>query len=347
MTLDFQIKKGFGSDNHCGAHPKIAQAIIDCNKGHVPSYGTDELCERAIEVFKKNFGTRTQVYFVFNGSAANTLSLKALTQSFNSVFCSDVSHIYNDECGAPEMIGHCKLIPLASQNGKINLKTITEQYVRLGDQHSTQPKVISLTQPTEVGTVYSLKEIKEICDFAHSKNMYVHVDGARLPNAAVTLNCTFKELTTDLGVDVISFGGTKNGLVFGEAVLFLMPQLAQNFQYIRKQCLQLPSKSRFVAAQFLALFEKELWRDNATYVTKLAQSLYQEVKDIKSIEVTEPVQSNAVFIKMPKEYVKILRDKYFFYVWDEKTFECRIMMSFDNTIEEIKDFARLIRELEL
>mgnify|MGYP001559702365 FL=1 len=176
--------------------------------------------------------------------------------------------------------------------------------------------------------------------------MYVHIDGARLPNAAVSLNCTFKEMTTDLGVDVVSFGGTKNGLIFGEAILFLMPQLAQNFQYIRKQCLQLPSKSRFIAAQFLALFENDLWQQNALYVNQLATSLLHEIKDIKSIQVTEPVQSNAVFVKIPKEFFKPLREKYFFYVWDEKTFECRIMMSFDNTIDEIKDFAKQIRELE-
>lgn len=341
----YPLRKGFGSDNHCGAHPKIMKALSDANVGHLPSYGTDELTEQCIAEFRRHFGKSTEVYFVFNGTAANTLSLRALTQSYNSVFCSDVAHVYLDECGAPEIMGHCKLIPLTSVGGKITSSQISENLVRLGDQHSTQPKAITITQPTEMGTVYTLREIKEIVDLCHKNNLYVHVDGARLPNACVSLGCTFKELTSDLGVDIVSFGGTKNSLVFGEAILILNSKLGSDFKYIRKQSMQLPSKSRYIAAQFLALFKNDLWKENAEHILKLAKLLQEEVKGIPTVKVTQEVQSNAVFATIPKELLKPLREHFFFYVWDEKTFECRWMISFDTTESEIKEFAKLIRQL--
>ncbi len=340
-----EIKKGFGSDNHCGAHPEILAALACANTGHMPSYGTDEFSEACIAEFRRHFGSKTEVFFVFNGTAANVLSLKTLTQSFNSVFCSDVSHVYNDECGAPEIIGHYKLSPLPSCGGKITASQISEHLVRRGDQHATQPKAVSITQPTELGTVYTLREIRDIVEICHENKMYVHVDGARLPNACVSLGCSFQELTTDLGVDIVSFGGTKNSLVFGEAILILNPKLGADFKYIRKQSMQLPSKSRYVAAQFLALFKDDLWKKNAEHILTLAKLLEKEVKDIPKIKVTQKVESNAVFAIIPKELLKPLREKFFFYVWDEKTFECRWMISFDNTTEEIKEFARLIRDL--
>ena len=343
--MEFAFKKGFGSDNHCPVHPKIMQALVDANRGHLPSYGTDELCTRATDVFRKHFGSRTEVFFVFNGTAANTLSLRAMTRSFNTVFCADISHIYNDECAAPEIIGQCKLIPLAAKNGKITAAQIEEHLVRLGDQHATQPKAVSITQPTEMGTVYSIEEIKTICDVAKRHGLYVHIDGARLPNACVSLNCTFSQMTSDLGVDVVSFGGTKNSLMFGEAILFLNTTLAKDFQYIRKQCLQLPSKSRYIAAQFLALFDDNLWRTNSEYILKLAKRLRDEVRDIPHVKVTQEVQSNAVFAEIPKSFLKPLREKFFFYVWDERTFECRWMISFDTTEQEIIEFAQILREL--
>ncbi len=345
MELNFEFKKGFGSDNHCAAHPLIMEALVQSNRGHLPSYGTDELCEQAYEMFRQHFGPQTKTYFVFNGSAANTLSLRAMTQSFHSVYCSEASHIYNDECAAPEMIGHCKLIPLTAPHGKVTISEIEKQYVRLGDQHASQPRVISITQPTELGTVYTIQEIKTLCDYAHSKGLLVHMDGARLPNAAIGLNATFKEMTTDLGVDVVSFGGTKNGLVFGEAILFLNAKLSENFQYIRKQCLQLPSKSRFVAAQFLALLNGDLWRTNAEHVLKMARVMRDELLRIPKVEITQLVESNAVFAKIPRDVIKSLRDQYFFYVWDQHTFECRLMMSFDTTVDEIRDFAAIIQRM--
>jgi threonine aldolase len=337
------MAKGFGSDNHCTVHPKIMEALTAANHGHMPSYGTDELTSECTKEFKRHFGKDTEVYFVFNGTAANTLSLKTLTQSYNSVFCSDTAHVYLDECGAPEIIGHCKLIPLPATEGKISAKQIQENLIRLGDQHYTQPKAVTLTQPTEMGTVYTLKEIKDIVDLCHKHNLYVHLDGARLPNACVSLDCTFKELTTDLGVDIVSFGGTKNSLMFGEAVLILNPKIGPDFKYIRKQGMQLPSKSRYVAAQFLALFKNDLWKENAAHELKLAKLLYEEIKDIKGITITQKVESNAVFVIIPKHLLKPIREKFFFYVWDEKTFECRWMVSFDNTEAEVKEFAKLIR----
>lgn len=338
-----EIKKGFGSDNHCGVHPKILEALVAANYGHMPSYGTDEISNQAIAEFRKHFGKDTEVYFVFNGTAANTLSLRALTQSFNSAFCTDIAHVQSDECGAPEILGQCKLVPLPSKDGKLTAQQISENLIRRGDQHATQAKAVTITQPTEYGTVYSLKEIKDIVDVAHRNGLYVHIDGARLPNACVSLNCTFKELTTDLGVDVVSFGGTKNSLMFGEAILFLNKDLARDFKYIRKQYMQLPSKSRFIAAQFLALFKNDLWKENAEHILRLAKLLRDEVKDIPHVKITQKVESNAVFAIIPKDVYKKVCEKFFFYVWDEKTWECRLMLSHDNTEEEVKEFATLLK----
>lgn len=345
--LDYEIKNGFGSDNHSGVHPQIMQAIVDCNHGHLPSYGTDPICKKAHELFEKIFETDLASYFVFNGTASNTLALKAMTSGFHSVFCSDVAHINVDECGAPEAIAHCKLIPLPSKHGKISLSQVEEKLQRLGDQHSAQPKVISLTQPTELGTLYSMNEIKEFCDFAHRKGLYVHIDGARAANAVVSANLSFAEMFSQTGVDVLSLGGTKNGFLFGEAVLFFDRSLASHFKYIRKQGLNLPSKSRFIAAQFVEYFKSDLWRQISEQSNKMASELEQLIKDIPGVEITHPVQSNSVFAKIPRPWVKKVRKDYFFYVWDEKTFETRLMCSFDTSFDDLQGLASALKQASL
>ncbi len=339
------MKRGFGSDNHSGIHPEIFNALSEANQAHAPSYGTDEWSEKAISLFQKEFGPKAEVFFVFNGTAANVLSLRALLTPFQSVLCSDQAHLQVDECGAPEFFAGCKVIDLPSQQGKLPLQTLKEAVIRRGDQHFSQVKVISLTQPTELGTCYSLQEIKDIVEWAHNENLWVHMDGARLANAAHFLQKDFRQFTTDLGVDVISFGGTKNALMMGEAVIFLNPRLAENFKYIRKQSAQLPSKTRFIAAQFERYLQNGLWREIAAHSCSMAEKLYLGLSDVKELEITAPRQSNAVFVRLPKTWVKSLREHSFFYVWNEKTFECRLMTSWDTSSQDIDDFLSRVREL--
>lgn len=336
--------KGFGSDNHSGVHPQLLQAIINSNSEHAPSYGTDEYSEKAKALFKNLFGASTQVYFVFNGTAANVLALRAIMKRHQSVLCTSMSHLNMDECGAPEFFAG-KLIPLDSVNGKLTLDILKEYFIRRGDQHFSQSQVVSLTQPTEVGTCYSINEIKEITDWVHSQNMYVHIDGARLANAVHFLKTSFKEMTTDLGVDIISFGGTKNGLMMGEAILVINPELGEDLKYIRKQSAQLPSKTRFIAAQFIAYLENDLYKEISHHSCSMAEYLYQKLQDIKKIKITYSRQSNAVFVKIPQNWIKPLREKNFFYVWDEKTFECRLMTCWDTTKHEIDEFTKLAHQL--
>lgn len=312
------MKRGFGSDNHSGIAPEMLQALIEANQFHAPSYGTDDWSLKAEEIFKTHFGTQSQVFFVFNGTAANVLALRSLVKPYQSVLVSDLSHLNVDECGAPEFFTGAKLLSLQSHQGKISLADLKASLIRRGDQHYSQVRALSLTQPTELGTCYSLKELKEIIDWAHLEKILVHLDGARLANAAVSLGVSLKELTTDLKVDVVSFGGTKNGLLFGEAVVFLNPTLAEDFKYIRKQSAQLPSKTRFLAAQFAAYLQNEVWKKLATHSCEMAERLHQALKVIPQLEITAPRQSNAVFVKIPKSWVQSLRKEYFFYVWDEK-----------------------------
>ncbi|MEJ2056163.1 MAG: beta-eliminating lyase-related protein [Calditrichaceae bacterium] len=241
-------KRGFASDNNAGVHPDILQAIMDCNTGHTIGYGEDYYTNEAIAQFKEVFDENIDVYFVYGGTGANVLGLNALTQSHQAVFCCESAHIYVDECGAPEKFTGSKLIPLPSTNGKIEMEQVIPHLHSVGFPHHVQPKVISISQPTEYGTIYTVEEIQALAYFAHKNNMYLHMDGARLANAAAALECELKNITCDAGVDVLSFGGTKNGMMFGEAVVFFDPNLSTEFKYMRKQGMQLHSKMRFIAA---------------------------------------------------------------------------------------------------
>lgn len=340
--------KGFGSDNHSGVHPELLKALIECNVEHAPSYGTDDFSNAAIKSFKNLFGSQAEVFFVFNGTASNTLALRFLCDRHESILCSEVSHLNLDECGAPEFFAG-KLIPLSHTHGKIALETLEKSLIRKGDQHYSQSRVVSITQPTELGTCYSRAEIKAIADWAHTNQLYLHIDGARLTNALVELKCSFKEMTTDLGVDIVSFGGTKNGLMMGEAILVLNTELAktskQKLKYIRKQTAQLPSKTRFIASQFNRYLQNNLYMDIASHSCAMAQRLHEGLQSIPHVKITAPRQSNAVFVIIPKDWIKTLKDKYFFYVWDEKTFECRIMTSWDTKAEEVDGFIHQLRQL--
>lgn len=335
----------FASDNSSGVHPEIMDAIIKVNTNHVSGYGHDIYTERAINKFKEFFGDGIEVFFVYNGTGANVSALSNITRPFNSIICSDVSHINVDECGSPEKFSGCKLLDLPSVNGKITIEELEKTTKYLGVEHHSQPSVISITQSTEYGTLYSLDEIKEISKFAKKHGMYLHMDGARICNAIVSLNTTFKEMTIDCGVDVLSFGGTKNGMMYGEAVIFLNKDLAKRFEYTRKQTTQLASKMRFISAQFEALLSNNLWKKNAENANKMTKLLYDEVSKIDFIKITQPVQVNSIFAILPKEVTIKLQEKFAFYTWDENTDEVRWMCSFDTREEEIKEFVSYLKTI--
>ena len=337
--------RGFASDNNSGIHPEILNAINSVNIGHTIGYGNDPYTNRAVEKLKEVFGPDVDVYFVFIGTAANVLGLTAVTRSYNSIICAESSHIHQDECGAPENYSGCKLLHVPTSNGKLTVDGINHHMYGLDFEHHSQPKVISITQATEMGTIYSPEEIKEISDFAHRHKMIVHMDGARIANAAVAIGSGFKEITGDLGVDVLSFGGTKNGMMYGEAVIFFNKKLSEDFKYIRKQGMQLASKMRFIGAQFEAYLSNDLWKKNAEHANKMARMLADEVSKLPQVKITQKVESNGVFSIIPKEIIPILQEEFFFYIWNEANSEVRWMTSFDTTEEDIQQFIEVLKGL--
>jgi threonine aldolase len=335
-------RRGFASDNNAGIHPVLLESIAAANTGHVVAYGDDEYTRHAEKAFRNHFGESADVFFVLTGTGANVLSLASFTRSFNSVICAETAHIQVDECGAPEKFTQCKLLPVATPDGKLTTEGIRKYLHGFGFEHHAQPRVISISQPTEMGTVYTPSEIRSLADLAHQNHMILHMDGARLANAAVSLDLPFKAFTTDAGVDVLSFGGTKNGMLFGESVVFLKPGMSAEFKYLRKQGMQLASKMRYISAQFEAYLTQEVWRTNALHANKMAQLLYEKTSSIPGIKITQKVQANAVFAIIPAHLVEILQEKYFFYVWDEVASEVRWMTSFDTTAEDIEGFSSFL-----
>ncbi|MCD6113483.1 MAG: low specificity L-threonine aldolase [Bacteroidales bacterium] len=337
--------KSFASDNNSGVHPDILQSIIEANKGDAVGYGDDKYTKKAIKKFKEIFGEDTDVYFVFTGTGANIIGLKSITNTFNSIICAETAHINVDECGAPEIFTGCKLLPIPTKDGKINVEKIKCHIHDIGFEHHSQPKVVSITNTTELGTLYSCEEIKKISNYVHANNMYLHMDGARISNASASLKKGLKEITKDAGVDVLSFGGTKNGMMYGEAVLFFNKKLSENTKYFRKQSSQLCSKMRFISAQFIKFFENDLWLKNATHSNKMAKLLEEKLKDIPEITITQKVESNSVFAIIPQKYIKKLQEKYFFYMWDENKSEVRWMTSYDTEEKDIDNFVSAIKNI--
>ena len=337
--------KSFASDNNSGIHPAIMRAIETANFEHAIGYGDDLVTEQAVNAFKKLFNQEVDVYFVFNGTGANVLALTTLSNSFNSVICAQTSHINVDECGAPEKFSNCKLIPVLTPDGKLTPELILPYLKNFGDPHHSQPGIISISQVTELGTVYKPHEIKAISELAHKHGMFLHVDGARIANAVASLNGHINEIIFDAGVDVISFGGTKNGMMFGEAVIFFNKALSENFKFYRKQGMQLYSKMRFVSAQFIEYLKDDLWIYNAQHSNRMAQKLYQKIQSFPQLIVTQKVESNGIFVKLPENIVESLQEKYFFYPWDIEKSEYRWMCSFDTTEEDIDTFINSIKEL--
>jgi threonine aldolase len=337
--------KAFASDNYSGVHPEIMEALHQANHEHMGSYGADEITARVVKKFKSLFGDDTEVFFVYNGTGANVLGLTSATQSYNAIVCSELAHINVDESTAPEKFTVCKLIGLPTTNGKIYADQVENRIQRLGDQHHPQAKVISISQSTEYSTVYTAEEVKSLSEVAKKYNFYLHMDGARISNAAVSLGQDFKAFTKDAGVDVLSFGGTKNGMMFGEAVLFFNPALAKQFAFIRKQGMQLHSKMRFITAQFDALLSNDLWKRSASHANGMAKRLEHALRQIPQIKITQAVDGNGVFAIIPKEITEALQQEFFFYVWNDRTNECRLMCSFDTTEKEVDQFAEKAKAL--
>lgn len=336
--------KTFASDNYSGVHPEIMDALIKANTAHQISYGDDEITAEMNTIFRQHFGD-VEVLYAFNGTGANIVSLKCTVLPFQSVICTDSAHILVDECGGPTQNIGCTLVPLQTPDGKLTPEMIEHQLTFIGNVHHTQPKVISVSQSTELGTVYSRNELKALADFAHKHDMYLHVDGARISNAVAALGCTLKEATVDCGVDIMSFGGTKNGMMMGEAILIFNKELRKNAPYFHKQTAQLFSKNRFISAQFKALFTNELWKRMATHSNKMAELLASEISGIKGVTITQKVQANAIFVIIPKEIVETLRKAYRFYDWNSETGELRWMCSFDTTEEDVLGFSAKLKDL--
>jgi len=339
------MKKTFASDNYSGVHPDIMDALIRANQGHEASYGADPFTAEAVQKFKSYFGDDIEVFFAYNGTGANVLGLSAMTRSFDSIICSDLAHINVDESTAPERFMGCKLVTIPTKDGKIYPHEIEEKIQRIDDQHHPQARVISISQTTEYATVYTIDELKAISAVAKKHNLLFHMDGSRISNAAVSLQADFKAFTRDAGVEVLSFGGTKNGMMFGEAVIFFNTALAQNFKYIRKQGMQLHSKMRFISAQFGALLSNDLWKKNAGHANRMAKLLEAEIRKSPKAIITQKVEANGIFAIIPPSLVPALQEEHFFYVWNDKTSEVRLMCAFDTTEREIESFGKKLREL--
>jgi len=336
--------KSFASDNYSGIHPEIFEAIQRANRNHQISYGDDEFTEETNQLFESLFGKATVLY-TFNGTGANVTCLKCCTLPFQSVVCSEYAHILADECGAPTQSIGCSLLPLKTADAKLTPELIKPLLGRIGNVHNTQPKVISISQSTELGTVYSIAELKALCHLAHNNGMYVHLDGARISNAVAALGVSLKEATVDCGIDIMSFGGTKNGLMIGEAVLIFNDELKANAPYFHKQTAQLFSKNRFIAAQFGALLRNNLWHRMASHANSMAKLLESQIKGLPGVKITQSVDANALFVIIPERIIQPLRAQYPFYEWDAATHEQRWMCSFDTTEEEISGFVKALKEL--
>jgi len=338
-------KKTFASDNYAGVHPEIMAALAAANAGHEGSYGADTHTATCVGKFRELFGPDTEVFLVYNGTGANVVGLSAMTRSYHSVICPESAHINVDESTAPEKFTGCKLIPVPTPDGKLTPSLVKARIQRIGDQHHPQAKVISISQPTEYGTIYSVEEVKALAVLAKEHNLLLHMDGSRISNAAVALGSDFRTFSRDAGVDVLSFGGTKNGMMFGEAILVFRPELAIEMSYLRKQGMQLHSKMRYIAAQFNALLDNDLWSRSARHANAMAGRLAEGLARLPEVRLTQRVQVNGLFLVMPAALIPRVQEHSFFYVWNDATSEVRLMCSWDTSEDDVDDFLRHLENI--
>lgn len=336
--------RSFASDNNSGVHPLVMEALCRANKDHALGYGEDKWTQEAVSKIKETFSPDCEPLFVFNGTGSNVVALQLMTRPYHSIFCAETAHIYVDECGSPVKMTGCQIRPIVAPDGKLTPERIQPYLHGFGDQHHSQPKALYLSQCTELGTVYTAEELKRLTDFAHSYGMYVHMDGARIANACAALNVSLKELTVDCGIDVLSFGGTKNGLMMGECVVVFNKALQEEARFVRKQSAQLASKMRYLSCQFTAYLTEDLWLKNARHANAMARQLAEALKDFPGVRFTQRVESNQLFLAMPREDIDRMLESYFFYFWDEAKDEIRLVTSFDTTVEDIEEFIRVLKQ---
>jgi threonine aldolase len=335
--------KSFGSDNHAGAHQAVVEAVLAANTGDATAYGEDQWTRRATAELRELFRAEGDVFFVFNGSAANILGLSLLLRRHEAVICAESAHINTDECGAAEQILGTKLLTVPSPDGKISPEGLARHLRGRGDEHHAQPGAVAITQTTELGTCYSLSELRAIGEFCHANDLRLFIDGARLANAAARLDCSLADLAEY--ADALSFGGTKNGALGAEAVIVMRPELVTAARYLRKQQLQLASKMRFLSAQFLALLDHDLWRQSASHANAMAQRLARGIEGLPGVELAYPVESDAVFARLNPKHIEALQREWYFYMWDEDTSTVRWMTAFDTTESDVDQFVASITEV--
>ncbi|MFK0170703.1 threonine aldolase family protein [Streptomyces sp. NPDC090306] len=336
--------RGFASDNYAGAHPEILAALALANGGHQVAYGGDDYTENLQEIVRGHFGPRAEAFPVFNGTGANVVALQALTDRWGAVICAESAHINVDEGGAPERMGGLKLLTVPTPDGKLTPDLIDRQAYGWDDEHRAMPQAVSITQSTELGTLYTPDEIRAICDHAHAHGMTVHLDGSRISNAAASLDTTMAAFTTEAGVDLVSLGGTKNGALFGEAILVLNPDAVRHMKHLRKLSMQLASKMRFVSVQLEALLAGDLWLRNARHANAMARRLAEGVRAVPGVEILHPVQANGVFARLPHDVTERLQKRFRFYFWDEAAGDVRWMCAFDTTEDDVDAFVAALKE---
>ncbi len=336
--------RSFASDNNSGVHPLVMEAIAKANDNHAVGYGDDPWTAAATDKIRAVFGPSADPFFVFNGTGANSVALQAVTRPFNSILCATTAHIYVDECGAPARMTGSAVTPIPTPDGKLTPELIRPYLCNFGVCHHSQPKAVYISQVSELGTVYTIEEVRALADLLHAYHMYLHMDGARLANACAHLNCTMKQVTVDAGVDILSFGGTKNGMMMGESVISFRPEVSENLAFYRKQSAQLASKLRYLSAQFIPYLTDNLWLENALRANISAEKLADVLRQYPEIHFTQAVESNQLFFTIPENPLKRLQEKYFFYMWNEANREARLVTSWDTSGEDIARFEQDLKE---
>ncbi len=336
--------RSFASDNNSGIHPSVMEALAKANNDHALGYGDDGWTREAERAVRKEFTPDSLPLFAFNGTGANTVALQLVARPYQSILCAETAHIYVDECGAPVKATGCQIRPIETPDGKLTPERIEPFLTGFGDQHHSQPGVIYLSECTELGTIYSPQELRAVTALAHEHGLRVYMDGARIANAAAALDVSLRELTADCGIDLLTFGGTKNGLLNAECIVVLDPSLAREALYIRKQSAQLASKMRFLSCQYTAYLKEGLWLSNARQANAMARLLYTQLSNFPEIRFSHPVESNQLFLTMPRKAADRLLESYFLYFWNESAGELRIVTSFDTTEEDVATFTEIVKE---
>jgi threonine aldolase len=351
LTLPFQtcsfidFMRSFASDNNSSVHPKVMEMLMKANEGHAVGYGDDPWTEEATRLVKQQFSRPCEALFVFNGTGSNTMALQLMTRPYHIIFCADTGHIAVDECGAPSKGTGCFMRTIPTKDGKLTPELLAPYMINFGVEHHSQPGAVYISQCTELGTVYTPDEVKALCEFAHSHGLKVHMDGARISNAAAALGVSIDEVSGACGVDTLTLGGTKNGLMGAECVVVFNPELMDEARYARKQTCQLASKMRYLSAQFIAFLTDELWRTCAEHANRLAQKLHDALAAMPDVQFTQKMESNQLFFIMPKEKEEKLHEKYYFYYWNEAIGEMRLVTSWDTTEEDVDGLIEYVKRL--